>query len=69
MAHVGTPDDKFCLVSFHDGKDSVAVVPSKKIMCKNDALPKEGDVVNVLWDDKRQYPATVVMTGKESLKH
>ena len=68
MIHVDTPDGKFSLVSFHD-EDSIAAVPSKKVMCMNDVLPKEGDVVNVLWDDKRQYAASFLMTGKESLKH
>ena len=50
------------MVSFHD-EDSIAVVPSKKIMYVNDIQPKEGDVVNVLWDDKRQYAGTFLMAG------
>ena len=44
-------------------EDSVAVVPSKKIMYASDLQPKVGDVVNVTWDDKRQYAATLLMTG------
>ena len=29
-----------------------------------DVQIKEGDVVNVLWNDKRQYPATLLLKGK-----
>ena len=25
--------------------------------------PKEGEVVNVIWNNKRQYSATFIMTG------
>ena len=57
--YAGTHDGKYSLVSFHD-EDSIAVVPSKKIMFTNDM---QGNVVNVLWDDKRQYAATLLMTG------
>ena len=55
-------DEKFSLVTFHD-EDSIAVVPSKKIMGITDLRPKEGDVVNVIWNDKRQCAATLLVTG------
>ena len=60
--YTGTEDGNYCLVSFHE-EDSMAVVPFKKIMHVSEVQLKEGDVVNVLWNDKRQYPATFLMKG------
>ena len=62
--NTGTDNGYYCLVSFHD-EDSVVVAPFKKIMHVTDVQIKEGDVVNVLWNDKRQYPATLLLKGNK----
>ena len=55
-------DEKFYLVCFHE-EDRRGIVPLRNIVFISDSQPKEGDVVDVMWHDKRQYTATFLMAG------
>ena len=51
------------MVVTFDTEDSTAIVPSKKVLWTSNMPPKKGEVVNVIWNNKRQYSATFIMTG------
>ena len=52
--------EEFALVTFQD-EGNIATVPSKKVTWTSTVPPKEGDIVNVRWNNKKQYAA--IMTG------
>ena len=54
--------EEYMVVTF-DSEDSTAIVPSKKVLWTSNMPPKEGEVVNVIWNNKKQYSATFIMTG------
>ena len=50
------------MVSFDD-EESTAIIPGRLVEWKYECRPTEGDVVNVMWSDGKQYSATFIYSG------
>ena len=55
------PEEFAAVVVFED-KDTVEIVPCKKVKWTGQP-PKEEEVVSVMWSNKKQYATTFIMKG------